>query len=319
MASGKMTRPYPKFSELPLNLSHPPHSAWGLWGKDDELGTLNQLTPERTVAAAKEVKTGARFGLNWALEQMDYTGGFRETMKHEIFELGKNMNDDRITFNTQTSTQWDGLRHWGFDDGRFYNGLTQKEIIERTTTRLGIHAWAKQGIVGRGVLIDFVSYAERNKIEYDPLDYYAVSLKTAKQIAEECKFEFQAGDIILLRTGFTTAFQSAPLSTKKSIMHKSPFKYPGFESSPEVLGWLWDTQIAAVAGDCPGFEAWPPAEEAMHQTLLAGFGMPIGEMFCLDELAVECERQQRWTFLFTSEVLNVQGGVASPPNALAIM
>lgn len=46
--------------------------------------------------------------------------------------------DDRITFNTQTSTQWDGLRHWGFDDGTFYNGYTQKEVLENKTSRLGI-------------------------------------------------------------------------------------------------------------------------------------------------------------------------------------
>jgi hypothetical protein len=92
MASDKMTRSYPKFTELPLDPSHPPHTAWGLWGMDDELGTLNHLTEERTVAAAKEIKTGKRFGINWALEQMDYTGGFRETIKHEIFEIGKSMN-----------------------------------------------------------------------------------------------------------------------------------------------------------------------------------------------------------------------------------
>jgi hypothetical protein len=66
---------------------------------------------------------------------------------------------------------------------------------------LTIAAWAKEGIVGRGVLIDYVSYAKRNGIDYNPLDYYAVPLKIAKQIAEECKFEFQAGDIIFLRTG----------------------------------------------------------------------------------------------------------------------
>ncbi|KAL5421411.1 hypothetical protein PMIN04_005572 [Paraphaeosphaeria minitans] len=303
MASSQMTRAYPQFSEIPLHPDHPPHSAWGLWGKDHELGTLNHLTPERVVAAAKEVQTGTRFGLNWALEQMDHTGGFRETIKHEIFQLEDNMNDDRITFNTQTSTQWDGLRHWGFDDGRFYNGFTQKEIIENKTPRLGIQAWAKHGFVGRGVLIDFVSYAAKNNIEYDPLDFYAVPLKTAKQIAKECKFEFQAGDIVLLRTGFTTAFE----------------KYPGMERNFEVLGWLWNTQIAAVAGDCPGFEAWPPSEHALHKILLAGFGMPIGEMFALEELAQECEKQKRWTFMLTSEPLNVRGGVASPPNALAIM
>ncbi|KAF2021582.1 putative cyclase [Aaosphaeria arxii CBS 175.79] len=314
-----MAKPHPKFSDLPLDSTHPPHSAWGVWGDDDELGTLNHLTHERTIAAAREIRTGKRFGLNWALEQMDYTGGFREVIKHEIFEIGPNMNDDRITFNTQTSTQWDGLRHWGFDNGTFYNGLTQQEILENKTSRLGIQAWAKQGIVGRGVLIDFVSFAQRNGVKYDPLEYYAVSLEVSKQIAAQCKFEFLAGDIIFLRTGFTTAFELATLERKKEVMSKSPFSYPGFESTLEVLGWLWDTKIAAVAGDCPGFEAWPPSEQAMHQILLAGFGMPIGEMFALDDLAEECDKQRRWTFFVTSEPLNVKGGVASPPNALAIM
>jgi hypothetical protein len=123
----------------------------------------------------------------------------------------------------------------------------------------------------------------------------------------------------LTLSGFTTAFESASLDTKKAVMSKSPFQYPGFESNFEVLGWLWDTKIAAVAGDCPGFEAWPPSEHALHQILLAGFGMPIGEMFALDELAAECERQKRWTFFVCSEPLNVKGGVASPPNAVAIM
>ena len=61
---------------------------------DDELGTLNHLTPERTTQAANEIKTGIRVGLNWPLEQMEYAGGesFREVLKHEILRLGENMN-----------------------------------------------------------------------------------------------------------------------------------------------------------------------------------------------------------------------------------
>ena len=82
----------PIFSELQLDPTHPPHSAWGLYGPEDELGTLNLLTPERTVAAAKEIRSGIRIGLNWPLEQMEFTGGFREVMKHEIFQIGPNMN-----------------------------------------------------------------------------------------------------------------------------------------------------------------------------------------------------------------------------------
>lgn len=120
-------------------------------------------------------------------------------------------------------------------------------------------------------------------------------------------------------SGFTRAFASASREAKETIMAKKPFEYPGIENTFEVLAWLWDSKIAAVSSDCPGFESWPPTEQVMHQILLAGFGMPIGEMFVLDDLADECERQQRWTFMLTSQVLNVSGGVASPPNAIAIM
>jgi hypothetical protein len=56
----------------------------------------------------------------------------------------------------------------------------------------------------------------------------------------------------------------------------------------------------------------------MHETLLSGFGLPIGELFDLENLAQECKRQARWTFFVTSQPLNVVGGVGSPPNALAI-
>jgi hypothetical protein len=48
------------------------------------------------------------------------------------------------------------------------------------------------------------------------------------------------------------------------------------------------------------------------------WGMPIGEMWDLEKLAEECKRQQRWSFFFTSAPLNTKGGVASPPNAVAV-
>ena len=48
------------------------------------------------------------------------------------------------------------------------------------------------------------------------------------------------------------------------------------------------------------------------------WGMPIGEMFQLDELAAACATDGRYEFFLTSAPLNKRGGVASPPNALAI-
>lgn len=51
----------PAFEDLPLRKEDPHHSAWGLYGPNDELGTLNRLTGERVVASARnEIKTGAR-------------------------------------------------------------------------------------------------------------------------------------------------------------------------------------------------------------------------------------------------------------------
>lgn len=54
----------PKLSELPLKEGDPHHSAWGLYGKDDELGTLNRLTDEVVLRAAREeIRSGVRYAI----------------------------------------------------------------------------------------------------------------------------------------------------------------------------------------------------------------------------------------------------------------
>ena len=59
----------------------------------------------------------------------------------------------------------------------------------------------------------------------------------------------------------------------------------------------------------PSFEAWPcrNKEWHLHEWLLAGWGMPIGELFDLEKLAQECQKRQRWTFFFSSVPLRVSG------------
>lgn len=37
----------PTFDQLPIDPKYPSQTAWGLWGEDDNLGTLNLLTEER--------------------------------------------------------------------------------------------------------------------------------------------------------------------------------------------------------------------------------------------------------------------------------
>jgi hypothetical protein len=46
--------------------------------------------------------------------------------------------------------------------------------------------------------------------------------------------------------------------------------------------------------------------------------MPLGELWDLSRLAVDCERDGRYEFFLTSAPLRVSGGVGSPPNVLAL-
>lgn len=48
----------PLFQQLPLMKDGPPFNAWGLYGSDDELGSLNLITPEAIRRGAKAVKHG---------------------------------------------------------------------------------------------------------------------------------------------------------------------------------------------------------------------------------------------------------------------
>jgi hypothetical protein len=131
----------------------------------------------------------------------------------------------------------------------------------------------------------------------------------------------------------------------------------GVDATEEVARWIWEN-FAAVAGDQPGFECarecchllgrekgltsgvafqGVPSLPSLHEVLLSGWGCPIGELFDLEALAEHCEKVKRWSFFVTSEPCNVgvldlsplmlerlltwwqvPGGVASPPNMLAI-
>lgn len=123
----------PSFDDLPLREGDPHHSAWGLYGQHDELGTLNRLTDERVAAAARdEIRKGTRVSLNWPLDaQGDESGYFQRKLFHQelIHKAPWVVNDDVWTFNTQVSSQWDGFRHFGYQkEAKFYNGVTLEDI-----------------------------------------------------------------------------------------------------------------------------------------------------------------------------------------------
>ena len=194
--------------------------------------------------------------------------------------------------------------------------LSQFEIL----THYDIDA-AVKSITGRGVLIDWYSWAQKNGIQIDHFSTHAIPLFELIAVAQEQNVDFNPGDILLIRTGWLKAYQALPEETKGELAHRPVRASCGLDASEEAIRWHWDGAFAAVASDTVAYEVWPsprPAGDRMHEIFLSGWGMPIGESFDLEELADVCRKRQRWTFMFVSVPLNIPGGVASPPGAIAI-
>ncbi|KAM6506908.1 hypothetical protein FALCPG4_018726 [Fusarium falciforme] len=318
-------KPIPPFNDLPLRKDGPPGNAWGLFGDDDDLGRLNLLTPDVVKAAAAEIQEGIRVSLDWDLNQPAAPLFKRPRFQHDIINKSPRAeNDDSLFFNTQSSTQWDGFRHFGYQREQiFYNGSTQDDFAKSDV--LGVNAWVKKGgIVGRGILLDWAEWAGRNGIYRDPCQSGSIELGHLQVIIQEQSIEIRPADILFIRGGFIAAYERLSKADKEAFPRREPGGFLGLEVTQDSLRWLWESQFAAIASDCPTVERSPiegpynHPDVNLHQWCIAGWGMPLGEMFYLESLARECRRLGRWTFFVSSMPLKVPGGVASPPNAVAI-
>ncbi|KAK2624960.1 hypothetical protein QTJ16_005329 [Diplocarpon rosae] len=317
-----MATPTPLFSSLPLKKDGPRGNAWGLFGDKDELGMLNRLTAETTLAATKEIIYGVRIATDWSMAMPKVPCFGRQAFHQQIFHKApRTVNDDILTLNTQSSTQWDGFRHCGYQDHKiFFNGCTQSEIL--SSTKNGTHVWVENGgIVGRGVLLDYAAWAKSQGQMPSPRSTTEITVSDLESIANAQNVRFAPGDILFIHTGFVSEFTA--LSEEAASAYAANLAPPaiGVKACEESLRWIWEKEFAAVAGDMPAFEAMPfqSTTHWIHEWVLAGWGMPIGELFDLEKLASECARLKKWTFFFSSVPLNVPGGVASPPNGVAIL
>jgi kynurenine formamidase len=305
-------------SELPAYRDLPNKRAWGVWGDDDQLGCLNLLTPERVAAAAKLVRKGAVFALNLRIDRPDPPLYGRPAAKHTILGAGTNGRDDFLdSFNPQSSSQWDSLRHIRHPHDGWYNGVTDEQIVSGESGKLGIDVAARRGIAGRGVLIDM---ARRKNFDYTRTEGIVVGDLDAA--LTEQKIGLQTGDVLLIHTGWLRWYAKESTAEQRAEMaDRNQLQTPGLAATEDVAEWLWEHHVAAVAADNPALEAWPPREETggfLHHRLIPLLGMNIGELWWLADLADDCAKDGVYEFLFTSAPLNVPGGVASPPNALAI-
>jgi kynurenine formamidase len=315
----------PKFKNLPVKEGAPAESSWGVFGDDDELGCLNFLTPKGVIDAARLVRKGRVFRLDTAINYAKPPLFNRNPARHTILsfeQYGLLGHDDSIdNYNTQEGSQWDGLGHVGHIRHRaFYNGVTDDQIKDGPGGKLSIHKWSNR-FVGRGVLIDVCKYVTEQGRPIDPLSSAVYSLKDIQDALKAQGTRLRPGSILLVRTGWMGAYQAASEEKKKEMAPLEALRSCGIEPTSAMVGWLWNNRVAAIGTDCPAVEPWPwdfKDEGALHYRTLSLLGLPLGEQFVLDELAEDCAGDGRYEFMMVSVPMNLEGGIATPPNAVAI-
>jgi kynurenine formamidase len=315
----------PDYDALPVRQGAPAGCAWGVFGDDDELGTLNLLTPQRVREAAAEIRTGRCISLDLPLNLPDPPIVPRTPYRHRVAGMpgyGDLLDDTIDNLNTQSSSQWDALAHFRHASLGLYNGFPDHQVAGRGGIKLGIDRIANKTVAGRGVLLDIGSFYKRQGIAFDYSRASTVPLSDLQAALSEQRTQLRTGDILLIRLGWLENYLSSAPEVRRGYASKA--RLPGIETSIEVVRWLWNSHIAAVATDTPALEAAPKhgaerERETLHAHLLVYLGMPIGELWDLEALSQACAEDGRYTFFLCSVPLKLPGGVGSPPNAVAIL
>jgi kynurenine formamidase len=312
----------PWFADLPVRAGAPPGSSWGVFGDDDEIGTLNFVRPEHVAAAAAQVRQGKVFSLNLGLEVLDPPFFGRKPIRHTLFEKygGAALDDYIDDLYPQASTQWDGLRHYADPEYGFYNGARLAELTDAGATRLGVQNWAGRGIAARGVLLDVARALADEGAPLEPFDFLPIGPALLARTADRQGVELQPGDVLLVRTGWLEAYERLDRPARERLAALRRPGAPGLHGD-DMPAFLWDNRIAAVASDNPALEATSPEDAsplALHIALIARLGMPLGELWRLGPLASDCAADGVYETLLVSAPLSVPGGAGSPANALAL-
>lgn len=309
----------PDFADLPELDGQPLRHAWDVFGRDDDLGTLNLIDDAAVLRGLAAAVVGRRYPLSLPLTEPDPPLFGRGAIRQELVQLDRNTWDDRLEgFWPQSSSQWDGLKHVRCREHGFWTGLTGDPA--ELGDRLGIDHWAA-GIISRGVLLDVPRHRAAHGRAYAAESGEEITAAELRDVAEAQGVVIQPGDVLCVRLGWLESWRAADQSTRAAIAGPDgELVYAGLSGAEETAAQLWDWHVAAITCDNPSIEARPgdPAAGSLHRRILPLLGMALGELFDLDDLSAACAEDGRWTFTFIGVPHRMPGGLGSPANAVAI-
>ena len=297
-------------------------SNWGRWGDDDELGTLNYLTPDLRTAAAGLVRDGVSVSCARVIPTHVLEEDFHAPPLHFMISSGEGFAGKATAPDSlQTASDFLGIAFHGFAvthvdslchvfrDGHMYNGKPADAVTTSTGAAIQTVEAISDGIVGRGVLLDIARLRSKPWLEVDE-GVFPEDLEAAE---EASGVRVGPGDILLCRFG-TMARRNAQGPSKDVFAHR-----PGLHAA--CAPWLHERQVAALGSDSAQdlFPSGYPAVRApLHQIGIVAMGLTLIDNCDLEALGDACERFGRWEFLLTVAPLRIQAGTGSPVNPIAV-
>ena len=211
-------------------------SNWGRWGADDQLGTLNFITPEVRRAAAGLVREGRSVSCSNPLATRAVVEDkFRNARPAEVVlsinrETGGSTDHIAIGYHGFVNTHIDALCHIWAADGLLYNGRSGDLVREDGAQTNSIEHW-RDGIVTRGLLYDIPRMRGTAHVALDaPVEGWHL-----EDFARAHGITPRAGDAVLVRSG------SAPFWAAHPEFHMTyPPNTPGLAAS--ALEFLYHTR-----------------------------------------------------------------------------
>ncbi len=287
---------------------------WGRWGADDERGTLNLITPEKTRQALGLAKEGVTVSCALPLPVAAGPMNFRP-VAHMMLRAGDAVSEEGLQFTADyfaiaphgmATSHLDALCHV-VSNGKLYNGFDKGEVRSVGAGKNSIMS-GKDGLVSRGVFLDIPALKGKEWLEpgeqIHPEDLSAAEERQGLRV--------EPGDILLVGTGRDARLASlGPWGLGEGLA--------GMYA--DCLPWLKERDIAIIG--CDGVSDVLPSGiegsiQPIHEVIIASMGVHILDNLCLRRLSEACRARNRYEFLLMLGPLRLEMGTASPVNPVAV-
>ena len=288
-------------------------SNWGRWGPDDQLGTLNLLTSDKTARAAALVREGRTVSCARPI-LFEPAPDVRMAPLH--FMIGSGEDADHpgsagssdffgIAYHGFTVTHVDSICH-AFWNGKMYNGHPASLVTTREGAQAESIELLHNGVIGRGVLLDIARLRGVDWMEPGQ----GVMPEDVEAAEQAAGIRVEEGDILLIRTG-----------NYKRRLTLGPTGDGGPGPQAALLPWLHQRGVALLGSDTPN-DPWPREYPniglPIHHIGIVAMGLWLLDNANLEELAQTCSELNRWEFLLSIGTLRIHNGTGSPVNPIAV-